>query len=60
MNLQILFEEQTSLPLNPFGVNVIKLPESEDFTDVKSTTTISASLKTGSEMAILLETSPNL
>ena len=31
-----LDKEQISLPLNPLGVKVIKLPESQDFTDVKS------------------------
>ena len=54
-----LDKAQISFPLNPFGVNVMLFPESDDFTAVKSMLTISASLKTGSAIAMLLETSPN-
>jgi hypothetical protein len=52
-----LLSRQISLPLNPFGTNVTKFPESEDFTDVKSTLTMSACRESRLEIDILLDTS---
>ena len=51
---------QISLPSKPFGVKLVKFPESADLIEFKSIETKSASRKTGSANSMLLEISPNL